>query len=250
MPVEFVIKCKRINYLHFLLKSDNSSIAKRVFLEQFKTPIKGDFSSLVKKDLLDCQINLTFEEIESFSKVKFKSFVRKSCERASFNKLIHDKSKLSKGKELEYCMSELQQYLTPGSYLSSDDVCNILKCRIRDLDVKGNFPMKYSDKSCPFPDCKATESQYHFATCGYYPHTKVIPNGVHYSDLFESDPLKQYQIMKILMERFATRIKVIEEHTGGTESSVPVDPRRTGRTSADIRPPRLVVRRRGKKKKE
>ena len=71
MSVDFIIKSKRIKYLHTLLTSDISSLARKVFLQQQLDPIKGDFVSLVKKDLSDCKIGLSFDETMSYSKAKF-----------------------------------------------------------------------------------------------------------------------------------------------------------------------------------
>ena len=207
VPIEFIIKSKRINFLHNLLSSESSSLARNVFLEQSKDPIEGDFASLVKKDLKEFNIELSFEEIMNFSKVKFKQLVRNSCEKACFLYLKDQRSKISKGKEISYELFQIQSYLIPGSNFSSDDICNILKCRIRDLDIKGNFPKAYSDTKCPFPHCSSSESQIHFAYCSFYSNGSIIPNNVQYIDIFKSDIKKQYQIMKILTKRIEERNK-------------------------------------------
>ena len=51
IPIEFIIKRKRIIYLHTLLTSDISSLARNVFIKQWEKPIRGDFACLVKQDM-------------------------------------------------------------------------------------------------------------------------------------------------------------------------------------------------------
>ena len=51
--VEFVIKKKRVGYLHHLLTQNTPSLAKLVFDEQVKNSSKSDFINLVRQDLKD-----------------------------------------------------------------------------------------------------------------------------------------------------------------------------------------------------
>ena len=185
------IKSKRINYLHNLLTSSLSSLARDVLLRQCEDPIRGDFVSLVKRDLTDFKIDLSFKDIMSYSKVKFKMIVKQACDSAFFVKLLDEKSQVSKGKEIIYNNFQIQSYLRPGSNLSTDDLCGILKCRIRDLDVKENFSKAYRDTECPFPLCKSSESQLHLAYCKFNPESSIIPNGFIYEDILKSDIDKQ-----------------------------------------------------------
>ena len=101
-----------------------------------------------------------------------------------------------------------------------------LKCKIIDLDVKGNFPDMYRDSKCPFKLCTSYESQYHMANCTFYPVNTLIPNGLQYEDIFKSDIQKQFQVMKILMSRNEIRNKMLE--TQHCQQGGPVDPGRVG----------------------
>ena len=68
VSVEFLLKQKRINFLHHLLTSEDQSLAKKIFLKQVEKPLKDDFVKIVTKDLKECKINLTYEEIQNTSK--------------------------------------------------------------------------------------------------------------------------------------------------------------------------------------
>ena len=228
VSVEYTIKSKRINYLHNLLNSDSQSLARNVFLRQCDNPIKGDFVNLVKQDLSDFRMDLSFEDIMTYSKLKFKLLVKNACEKAYFFKLLEEKRQLSKGKEIRYEQFQIQPYLSPGFNLATDGMCRILKCRIRDLDVKENFPNAYNDTKCPFPNCKSSESQDHLISCNSYPdNCNLIPSGLKYEDIFTRDVDKQYQVMQILMQCIATRNELFPAHLHN--SGRPVDPRRKQR---------------------
>ena len=115
--------------------------------------------------------------------------------------------------------------MRPGSNLAIDDVCNILKSRIRDLDVKENFPNSHKDTKCPFPLCDSSESQAHLFSCESYPDDcNIIPIGMKYENLFESNTKKQYQIMNILITCIAVRNNMFSSNHH--KSGEPEDPRR------------------------
>ena len=122
VPVEFIIKQKRINFLHHLLTESDESLARKVLLCQMEKPIKGDFVKLVNKDLKDCNISLSYEDIQNTSKLKFKEIVKSTVQKASFRKLQEEKNKLSKGKDMKYEELKTQQYLMPGNYLNIQDM--------------------------------------------------------------------------------------------------------------------------------
>ena len=84
VSVEYTIKSKRINYLHNLLTSDSSSLARNVFLRQCEDPIRGDFVNLVRQDLKDFRIDLSFEDIITYSKAKLYFYQKKHVRKQFF----------------------------------------------------------------------------------------------------------------------------------------------------------------------
>ena len=71
LPIKHIIISRRLNYLHNLLKSDPSSFAKQVFIEQQKTPKRQDWTSQILKDLSELEISLSFDEIIKFPHTNF-----------------------------------------------------------------------------------------------------------------------------------------------------------------------------------
>ena len=239
VSVEYIIKQKRINFLHHLLTEEEDSLSKKIFLKQVEKPIRGDFAKLVNKDLLDCEINLTYDEIKRTSKRKFKEIVKHAIEKASFKNLQKDKNKLSKGKEIAYKYQKHQGYLIPGNNINIYDMRRIFQLRIRDISVRGNYPNSYPSTICPFPGCSKEETQVHLFYSNCWAKTNDLANvnerSVIYEDIFSDNVLKQYQVMSVIYAKLESRNLVICEDRQ-------LDPRRTQRSLT------LVIRKRKKAK--
>ena len=79
---------------------------KKFFNAQLENSSKTDWTSQVEKDLKELEIKLTFEDIESMSRNKFKNHILKKIESSALKYL---KSMIkSKGKELVYTNIEMQ----------------------------------------------------------------------------------------------------------------------------------------------
>ena len=127
MSVEFILKRKRIIYLHHLLSSEDENLAKQVLVQQILTPIKSDF---VKSDLEDFKLHLDFDQISQISKRNFKKMVKKAGEYAYLATLINNKKSLSQGKHLDYKELKLQSHLKPNFNLTSENMKRIMKIRL------------------------------------------------------------------------------------------------------------------------
>ena len=181
-------------------------MSRSVLIEQIKSPLRGDWINLVIQDLHDLEIKLSFGQIESLTKSKFKMLVKNSCKIACFNSLMKDKEKLSKGKEIKYDRLESQTYLNPGNNLLLETMRWIFRIRSRDLDIKGNYPNCYSDVTCVISERNERETQLHFWECQKYRmNHEVSETNVSYSDIFTSDTRKQGTIMKIMKQKYEER---------------------------------------------
>ena len=60
----------------------------KVFRAQLRRPVKGDWTEIVKKDLEDFDIKLSFDEIRRKTKDSFKKIVIEACKKYSFKNLL------------------------------------------------------------------------------------------------------------------------------------------------------------------
>ena len=224
VSAEYIIKQKRANYLHTLLNSEASSISKKVFDEQLKSPIKGDFVNYIKEDLKEIGIQLSFEEIGSMSKSKWKVLVKNKIKEACFISLSKQKEKLSKGKECKYDKLELQSYFKSGNTLATDTKRKIFKTRSRDLYLKCNFPNAFSDLQCVTGcDENSRDDQQHLFSCSVLSGNTIMSDNIRYEDIFnQNDVLKQQQVVNILYKHLEKRNKFVSPDC---DMSGPLDPR-------------------------
>ena len=133
------------------------------------------------------------KEIQECSKGRFKAIVKKACEKAGFHRLLSDREKLSKGKKLIYNEGETQAYLLPGHRLNIHEMRKIMKMRLRDTDVRMNFPNLYSTTLCPIQGCTFQESQQHLVSCSsltqFSPgfNNSFLPTDFSFEDLYQSN---------------------------------------------------------------
>ena len=87
---------------------------KRFFKAQCDQPIRGDWVSTVNQDLIELDINLSFEEIERISKDAFKELVKKNVKKCALDYLKKLQQTHSKARNLPYEL-DLQMYLKSGT---------------------------------------------------------------------------------------------------------------------------------------
>ena len=77
LSIGTIIKARRINFLHYLLQTQENEMLSKFFQGQLNQPVKQDWTEQVGKDLKDFKIELTHEEIKSETADKFKLFVKR-----------------------------------------------------------------------------------------------------------------------------------------------------------------------------
>ena len=117
LPLGVILKARRINYLHSILKSDQNGMLYSCFIVQWHNPSKGDWTELVKEDLDDFKIELSFENMQAKSKDSFKRIVKSKAKEYALKILLEKKSLHSKMENVDYTELKIQNYLWMRSYL-------------------------------------------------------------------------------------------------------------------------------------
>ena len=157
IPIRFIIKSRRIMFLHYILNQSENSLLFKFFNAQLENPVKGDWSEQVLLDISEIDLQLTMQEIKNLSKESFRAKVKKAIERAALIWLIEEKGKKSKVKSLNYDVLKMQNFLE-GSELETAEKKFLFQMRSRMLNVKCNFKNNHSDLSCPL--CSLKEDSY------------------------------------------------------------------------------------------
>ena len=140
--------------------------------------------------------------------------MRKSCNQAAFKYLMNDKSRLSKGREIKYCKLETQTYFLPGNNLSVDCMRQIYCIRMRNLQLKCNYPSQYNDTKCIIPSCISDDSQQHLFLSSYFDKNgrNLVNKDLKYEDIFTNNVSKQLIVKNIMMTRYNYRTEILSSY--------------------------------------
>ena len=203
IPVSYIIKSRRLNFLHWILNEPESSLVRRFLDAQLSSPIRNDWVTQVKEDIIKLDINLTFDEIGEFSKEAFKDLVKTKIRKEAFNDLLNLQKSHSKGKEILFKQFSLQDYLMSRSSLTKKEKHFVFKARSRTLDLRCNFKLGQSTLQCRLCDSHP-EDQESLLTCPALVTGEDLPASQQppYMDIFSDNFVKISVIAKLLQEKF------------------------------------------------
>ena len=206
-PIRFIIKCRRLMFLHYILKEDRNSLISRFFYAQDLDPVKNDWSVTCRDDLKGLSIDFTFLDIGAMSKMQFKRIVKKAVSNQAFEFLMSEKSKLSKVQHIKYEDLKIQDYLLP--YKTSTRLAKLIfQARCRMLDVKTNYKNRYVNLLCPL-GCNMEDTQQHLLACEKLGDSSIVQKIPEYDELFDKDVTKIVNVASILRSKLSTRQKMM-----------------------------------------
>ena len=210
-PINFVIRSRRLMFLHYILKQEKTSLISKVFHAQLSNPVKNDWAVTCKEDLAKLQITHSFDEIRNLSKYSFKKIVREKISQSALKALVQEQKSLSKVNHFDFTELKLQEYLLPNKLdLRLSKFVFLLRSRM--LDVRCNFKNKYSDTLCPL--CMADQdTQQHLMVCSVLEEPDVVQEVPLYEELFQKDTKKINQIAIILKMKFDKRQELMKNDT-------------------------------------
>ena len=189
IPVSFLLMQKRLSFLQYIVQEPEQSLIHSVFKAMILNPLKNDWIELVRKDLKDLDIKLTFEDIKNTSKEKFKAFLKEKA----FEHLSTLKEKHTKMKDLKYNKFKMQKYLKPGTRFTNAEINFALNLRANMLNVRGNFrtTQQIGELNCRLCNENNIEDQQHLLRCSRLNSNNLSAGGFpNYEDIFSEDPEK------------------------------------------------------------
>ena len=200
LPFRFILKSRRLSYLHNILQKPDNEMIKKIYETQKINPSPGDFSELIKDDMISISLKMTETEISKLRKQKFKDIVKKKVRNAAFEYLNSMKQKHSKMRNIEYDSLKLQPFL--DSPIFNLETRNLLfRLRTRTVSgVRADFKGIYSDISCPLK-CGENDTLENILSCkeilSIYKSTSVCHGQTNYSDIFSKNITKQQEVSEL-----------------------------------------------------
>ena len=118
LPVKFVIMKKILQFLHYILNENTTSMIRQVFSALEKDSRKGDFISLTNEDKINLDIELHNTEIQTMSKCKWKSCIKKRVKIAALKSLVYENSSMKKTRNIIFSSLDMSEYLRENVKLS------------------------------------------------------------------------------------------------------------------------------------
>ena len=162
VPIRYVMKMKRVMFLHYILTRREDALILRAFKAQLRKPAKGDWCIVVKEDLQALGMgHFTFDDIRNLTKEALHSLLKTKIRETAFSDLLFDKANCSKLKLLKYTRLEFQPYLASESNLTNKLKRLLFRWRSRTINVRQNWGKKRCEVSTKIYD----DTQYHLLTC-------------------------------------------------------------------------------------
>ena len=219
IPIQYMIKARRINYLHYLLNSPKGEMLRNVFEAQIRNPLKDDWVNIIKKDLEGFNIKYSFDQISKIKETLFKKEAAKACKDYTLRELNFEKEKHEKGENLTYNELKMQSYLST-SKLSANDAKFLFKIRSRMLDVRTNFEGLYKNNLICQVCMSHTDTQELILSCSALGNN----NQIKYNDIFSKNLdivipiLKQFKVLWKKRETILMKKKEQAELAGANSS--------------------------------
>ena len=161
IPIRYLIKAKRLMFLHYLLNREDKELISQVLYAQIEQPIKNDWFSTVLKDLKLFGLDyLEIKDIKSIKKEQCKKLIKDNCKDIALKYLLEGNEDKTKLKNLKYYQLSIQSYLTSSS-ISTRMKKYLFRFRTKMTNVGHNFGNKVK---CPL--CKlGNDDQEHLFKC-------------------------------------------------------------------------------------
>ena len=153
--MRFEIMKRKVMFLQYILKQEESAMIYKVFNATSEHPIKNDFVQTCQKYLDTLDIKMTFDTIKKMSEYKFKKIVKEKTLQAAFKYLMEQKNtpgKHTKINNIEYKQLSMQEYLLEENY-NTEISKLIFKIRGKTLDIKEHKKWKQAEAEL----CQAQE---------------------------------------------------------------------------------------------
>ena len=224
LPIRHILIGRRLMFLWDILHKNENELVRKVFDSQTAFSVKNDWVIQVQKDLNECNIDLSNDEISKMKRLTFKKIVKEKLQLLAAQYLITKKLQHSKSQHLTYS-KEMKPYLR-NELLKIEDKRLMFRIRNRLIDVKSNYRGKYKDDmTCRL--CNITEeSQLHLFSCTELLSDNIIRDsmkGYTYADIFSTNLKTQAHMIDIWHKLLKLRTRKLNQ-TNNEDSSSQASP--------------------------
>ena len=213
LPIRYIIRQKRISYLHHILTRNENELISKVYFAQKRKPGKDDWVTTVHKDMEEIQFHHSDDDLKSMSKSYFKKILREKIHNAAFEYLQHLKSNHSKVKMIHYDKLAMQPYLS-SNQLTTEEKQLLLRLRSSMINVKASFKSQHQDLTCNLcRDPNTVQTASHLLDCKIVlSHSPALFNNdsVQYEHIYGTVD-QQIEVTRLYSEILQIKSKIEEQ---------------------------------------
>jgi len=177
-PIRFIVKRRRLVYLHHILNQKEEALIRSFFETQMETRKSKDWASQVLKDLKDFEIESSIPEIGAFKEENWKSLVKSKATAFALkylNSIVGSKSqKYQELKLSKYLSSQNENIPVETAKFIAKTQCHMIET------VKTNFQSYYKPNfvcnACLISECNQPHLLYCKKLIGSNELVTYIPN--------------------------------------------------------------------------
>ena len=176
-----MIKVKRLNYLHYLLKQSGDSMLYKVFETQWKYPsARNEWTEQLKQDLSEFGLGTDLNLLRKISVNSFKNQVKIKSKEVAFYAFLEKTEGKSKFENLFYMELKISSYFKDEN-ISYTEAQQVFKFRTRMANFGENFRGQGGPTVCPLCQSHVDSQKWSFQ-CKVIKENMVIEGN--YSDIF------------------------------------------------------------------
>ena len=163
IPARYEIIRIRLLFLKNILNQNQDSMIFKFLKIQLESLVKGDWTTTCKENLIELDIEESFEDIQKMSITRYKNLLKKKVRCAALCYLTERQR--NKGGDIQYPELQMAEYLLPNnSGLSIEDKCRIFEMRNKMvINIQDNFSSK--QKVVYICKCDNIEDMKHVYMC-------------------------------------------------------------------------------------
>ena len=202
LPIGVIVKSRRLNYLHYLVKENGETMLSKFFHAQWNSEVKNDWTSQIRIDLADFCLPEDLDYIKSKSEYSFKRMIKVKALEYAIGEL--NSMKGSKMANTFHSKLEMRSYLKLDK-INPDDARMIFSYRTRMANFSENFRGPGGPKLCPLCSTHLDNQQMAFTCPVVKPNLSTGKYEALFRDEIPMETVKNLRIITKLREEYLNK---------------------------------------------
>ena len=144
-PYKYIVMYKMFMFVHNLVNSDESRIARKILMEQSKTTINNNnYYNTIRKAAEKLGVDVGIKQLEKVKKSSWKTTLKKAINKQILNEIGEEVATKTKMRFISKTSMEPEEYVKK---LNMKEVSTIMRLKLNMVETKSNYP-NGDDRRC------------------------------------------------------------------------------------------------------